>query len=71
MRYKGMVAQFEYIPPVRVYVGEIINCPDVVSFGASNLPELKKVMEEAVDSYLEYRKQQLSDKVSGVLLEHN
>jgi predicted HicB family RNase H-like nuclease len=71
MRYKGMVAQFEYIPPVRVYVGEVINCPDVVSFGASSLPELKKVMEEAVDSYLEHRKKQLSAKVSGALIEHH
>ncbi len=68
MRYKGMVAQFEYILPVQVYVGEIINCPDVVSFSAKSLPALKNIMEEAIDDYLEYRKRALSDLTTETLV---
>tara|TARA_R110002110_G_scaffold400317_1_gene616586 strand:+ start:143 stop:358 length:216 start_codon:yes stop_codon:yes gene_type:complete len=69
MRYKGMVAHFEYIASVRMYVGEIINCPDVVSFGATSLLQLKQVMEDAVDGYLDYRKLQLSEHASATVLE--
>jgi len=56
MHYKGMVSHFEYISSVKVYVGEIVNCPNVISFSAKNLLELKTIMEEAVDNYLKYRK---------------
>lgn len=68
MRYKGMVARFEYILSVQVYVGEIINCPDVVSFSAKSLLALKDIMEEAVDDYLEYKKQALSDRAAEMLV---
>lgn len=59
MRYKGMVARCEYTASVGVYVGEIINCPDVVSFSAGDMTSLKLVMSKAVDNYLEFKKRSL------------
>ena len=59
MHYKGMVARHEYIARVGCFVGEIINCPDVVSFTAKTLAELQEAMQAAVDRYVEYRKFQI------------
>ena len=60
MRYKGMVAKYEYVVSVGVFVGEIINCPDVVSFSAQTLAQLQIVMQDAVDNYFAYKKQVLA-----------
>lgn len=57
MRYKGMVAKYEYVVSVGVFVGEITNCPDVVSFSAQTLTQLQFVMEDAVDHYFAYKNQ--------------
>lgn len=59
MRYKGMVARHEYVMSTSCFVGEIVNCPDVISFAAPTLAELEQVMRDAVDNYLSYQKQQM------------
>ncbi|MCS5707523.1 hypothetical protein CC99x_001250 [Candidatus Berkiella cookevillensis] len=62
MRYKGMVAKYEYVVSVGVFVGEIINCPDVVSFSAQTLAQLQSVMQDAVDNYFAYKKEVLASQ---------
>lgn len=69
MRYKGMVARCEYTPSAGVYVGEIINCPDVVSFSAADMNALKLVMVKAVDNYLDFKKHELlNERVESTTL---
>lgn len=52
MQYKGFVAKYHFAINLGVYIGEIINSDDVISFSAENLKKLKEVMMEAVDQYL-------------------
>lgn len=59
MRYKGMVARHEYVLSMGFFVGEIVNCPDVVAFAAETLAQLEEVMHVAVDNYLEFQKNQM------------
>lgn len=68
VHYKGMILHFEYISSVKVYVGEIVNCPNVISFSAKNLLELKMIMEETVDNYVKHRKKLFSADVVMNLL---
>lgn len=51
MQYKGMVARIDYIVRAACFVGEIINCDDVISFSAVTLSELQQAMQFAVDEY--------------------
>lgn len=52
MEYKGLKARYEYVVQAGMFVGEIVDCPDTISFCAKTLAELKAVMQEAVDQYL-------------------
>lgn len=56
MSYKGYKAKVNFSEEDGLYVGEIINIPDIVSFHGENLKEIRKFYEEAVDSYLEVLK---------------
>ncbi|HRE33150.1 MAG TPA: hypothetical protein PLD88_14330 [Candidatus Berkiella sp.] len=52
MQYKGFVATHYYDVRSGVFIGEIINIPQLIIFSASNLHELEKLMQEAVDDYI-------------------
>lgn len=61
MQYKGFVAQHYFAIDARVYVGEIINVPDVIAFSAESLVHLAEVMKNAVDNYLDFHAMEYSD----------
>lgn len=52
MQYKGFIARYYYAPEAALYVAEIINCKDLISFGAQTFDELFAMMKDAVESYL-------------------
>ena len=52
LEYKGFKASFQYASQTGTYVGELIDAPYVVAFSASNLSELKGLMQEAVEGLL-------------------
>lgn len=54
MHYKGFDASYQYVINVGVYVGELLNIPDVVAFSAATRLQLSQVMIEAVENYLAY-----------------
>lgn len=53
MQYKGFVAKYYFARNVGVYVAEIINASDVIAFSAVTLAQLKEVMAQAVDNYID------------------
>jgi predicted HicB family RNase H-like nuclease len=53
MQYKGFVATYYFARNVSVYVAEIINPPDVITFSAVTLAQLKEEMIVAVDNYMD------------------
>ncbi len=66
MEYKGFVAKYFYSAETCHFVGEIINVPDVISFGATTLIKLQEVMIDAVEDYLKlYPNELIKDLASG------
>lgn len=64
MQHKGLVAKTFYASEAGVFVGEIINTPDVIAFSAATLGSLQEAMIEAVESYLNGRNVQSLDAFS-------
>ncbi|MBS0290253.1 MAG: hypothetical protein JSS07_09500 [Proteobacteria bacterium] len=52
MQYKGFVASYHYVSETGLFVAEIFNASDTISFSASSLTKLKEAMIEAVEDYL-------------------
>lgn len=55
LEYRGFQASVQYCVNLHIYQAEVINIPDVISFGASNLVDLQPLFQRAVDQYLEYQ----------------
>ncbi len=61
MQYKGFVAKYYYSRVACHFVGEIINVPDVISFGATTLIKLQEVMIDAIENYLALNPSKVSE----------
>lgn len=57
MSYKGYKAKVNFSEEDGLYVGEIINIPDMVSFDGENLKEIRKFYKETIADYLEVLKE--------------
>lgn len=53
MDYKGFKAQIDFDCEAGVFVGEVINLRDAVSFVGRSVDELRTAFEQAVEEYLE------------------
>ncbi|MBK1633412.1 hypothetical protein CKO31_22215 [Thiohalocapsa halophila] len=52
MTYRGHVARISYDDRDRVFVGRLLGVPDIVSFHAESVAELRAEMAQAVEDYL-------------------
>lgn len=52
MQYKGFIIKHYFDVRSGVYIGEVVNTPQAIIFSAATLESLKKVMTEAIDSYI-------------------
>ena len=56
-QYKGFVGSIEFDPEDGIYFGEILEIRDFVNYQGNNIIELDKSFREAVDDYLEIKKE--------------
>lgn len=54
MQYKGFIARYHFAVDAGVYVGEIINVPDVIAFSAQSIAHLREAMKSAIENYLDF-----------------
>ena len=57
MKYKGYVGRAEYDDEQHIFVGEIVNTRDIITFQGSSGQELEAEFEKSVDDYLMWRRQ--------------
>lgn len=55
--YKGHIGSIEYDPEDELCYGELLNIKDLINYHASNIIELEKHYHEAVDDYIEFKKE--------------
>lgn len=55
--YKGYEGTYEYSKEDDLYLGEISNTDDFINFGGRNLSELYQSFKNAVDDYIEIKKE--------------
>jgi predicted HicB family RNase H-like nuclease len=51
--YKGFTARIEFSADDNVFFGRVLGIPEIVSFHAENVADLKKEMSGMIDFYLE------------------
>lgn len=56
MKYKGYIAKVDFNEKDKVYYGLILDIKDVITFKSNNELNLEKAFQEAVDSFLDFRK---------------
>jgi predicted HicB family RNase H-like nuclease len=61
MEYKGFKAQIDYDCEAGVFVGEVINTRDGITFVGRSVDELRAAFEKAVEEYIELS----TDRASG------
>ena len=55
--YKGYVGSIEYDEEDELYYGKLLFIEDFINYHASNVLELEKHYHEAVDDYIEFKKE--------------
>ena len=55
--YKGYVGSIEYSVKDSIHYGKLLNIKDLVNYEADNIIDLEKQFHEAVDDYLEFKKE--------------
>lgn len=53
LTYKGLTAKIEFSADDNVFFGRVLGIPEIVSFHAENVEDLKKEMAGMIDFYLE------------------
>ena len=56
IEYKGYVGTIEYSPEDNIYHGCLLNIDDSINYDGTNIEELYMDYQEAVDFYIELRK---------------
>jgi predicted HicB family RNase H-like nuclease len=54
LTYKGYQGSFEYDPEADIFHGDVLHLNDVITFQGRSIDELKAVLAESVEVYLEY-----------------
>ncbi len=54
MVYKGYEGLVEFDEEADLFVGEVINTRDVITFQGESVDQLKRAFEESVDDYLDF-----------------
>lgn len=57
VEYKGYIGSIEYDPEDKIYYGEILNIDDSVCYHDTDIIDLGKRSHEAVDNYIEFKKE--------------
>lgn len=57
VEYKSYIGSIEYDKEDRIYYGKLLDIDDLVSYHADNIIELEKHYHEAVDDYIEFKKE--------------
>ena len=57
VEYKGYVGSIEYSIEDGVYYGSLLNIKDFVNYEGDNIEELYEYYHEAVDDYIEFKKE--------------
>ena len=57
VEYKGYIGTIEYDIEDKLHYGKLINIDDLICYHASNVMELYKHYCEAVDDYIEFKKE--------------
>lgn len=55
--YKGYVGSIEYSVEDSIHYGKLLNIKDLVNYEADNIIDLEKQFHEAVDDYIEFKKE--------------
>lgn len=53
LEYKKYIAQLDFDLEDSIIVGKVVNTKDIISFHASNLPEVQQAFRDIIDTYLE------------------
>lgn len=57
VEYKGYVGSIEYSLEDDIYYGSLLNIKDFVNYEGNNIEELYEYYREAVDDYIELKKE--------------
>lgn len=57
IEYKGYVGSIEYDPEDKIYYGELLNIDDFVNYQGDDVLELYKSYQNAIDDYIEFKKE--------------
>jgi predicted HicB family RNase H-like nuclease len=55
--YKSYVGSIEYDEEDELYYGKLLNIRDLINYHASNVMELYQHYKDAVDDYIEFKKE--------------
>ena len=70
MTYKGYEGVVDFDEKAELFVGEVINTRDVITFQGDSVQELTKAFHDSVDDYLDFcesRKEEPEKPFSGTL----
>ena len=57
VEYKGHIGSIEYSAEDQIYFGQLLNIEDLVNYEGHSVEELYEYYREAVDTYIEFRKE--------------
>lgn len=57
VRYKNYIGCIEYDPEEKIYYGKLLDIDDLVSYHADNIINLEKYYHDAIDDYIEFKKE--------------
>lgn len=57
IEYKDYIGSIEYDPEDKIYYGKLLHIDDLINYHADTIIELDKHYHEAVDDYIEFKKQ--------------
>jgi len=57
LNYKGYTGQVSYDDEARIFHGEILDTPDVITFQGTSVEDIEKSFRESVEDYLEFCKE--------------
>lgn len=57
IEYKGYVGSIEYDPEDKIYYGKLLNIDDFVNYHGNDGVELYKSYRNAVDDYIEFKRE--------------
>jgi len=52
LEYKRYIAQLDFDLEDGIIIGKVTNTKDIISFHASNLPDIKQAFKDIIDTYL-------------------